>query len=440
MLCIDNRGCIMKNITKIMSLALIAILLVSCRGNVAGGTTTSISDLSENEIKTSSNTDTNGSTSTSTSSAPAENLMTYTSYSVETYIKSLYTGNVVYNETAMVLQNNDGSFDDVTLMYNIEKIYAVYDFRLMVKYEEGSDYVVKNGKLSFPKSSRIMNFKKNELYPSTSQPQLDNPGRGTVDGLGDTPYVYFQGGSFMSEHQIAVTYRHTDAWKGETVKYKGNLIPKTAAKLKANQPVKMFALGDSITAGSDSSAATGILPKSPGYVLMAENALKNVYNYNLTYKNLGAGGTNSEGALSRAYAEIVGQNPDLVTIAYGMNDFRNSTETFTSNIKKTIELIRTTHPDCEFLLISTMHPNPKCNLFAYNGNPDNNYIRFEKALLNLESSMTGVAVVPVTSMHNSLMTRKKYEDATGSNYNHPNDFMMRVYCQAVLDTMLENRK
>ena len=47
-----------------------------------------------------------------------------------------------------------------------------------------------------------------------------------------------------------------------------------------------------------------------------------------------------------------------------------------------------------------------------------------------------MAIVPVTSMHKSLLEKKRYYDMTGNNVNHPNDFMARIYAQTVNKTIL----
>ena len=50
----------------------------------------------------------------------------------------------------------------------------------------------------------------------------------------------------------------------------------------------------------------------------------------------------------------------------------------------------------------------------------------------------GVAVVNMTAMHQSLLSRKRYEDMTGNNVNHPNDYLARVYAQTLFATLQDN--
>ena len=43
----------------------------------------------------------------------------------------------------------------------------------------------------------------------------------------------------------------------------------------------------------------------------------------------------------------------------------------------------------------------------------------------------------MTSVHKSLLERKHFYDMTGSNLNHPNDFLARVYAQSLLSALIE---
>lgn len=72
---------------------------------------------------------------------------------------------------------------------------------------------------------------------------------------------------------------------------------------------------------------------------------------------------------------------------------------------------------------------------------------FEEEMLKLETE--GIAVVQVTSLHESVMNAKKrngvsgedilgYVDTSGNNVNHPNDFFTRLYAQALYATITED--
>jgi len=71
-----------------------------------------------------------------------------------------------------------------------------------------------------------------------------------------------------------------------------------------------------------------------------------------------SGATSDWGA--RMSARMVASlNPDLVTIAFGQNDFwGTSAEMFAKNIANIIHSVRERHPKAEFLLVSTLRFDP----------------------------------------------------------------------------------
>ena len=48
-----------------------------------------------------------------------------------------------------------------------------------------------------------------------------------------------------------------------------------------------------------------------------------------------------------------------------------------------------------------------------------------------------LAVADLTQMHaDLLLAGKRYRDMTGNNINHPNDYLIRVYAQVILKTLI----
>ena len=48
----------------------------------------------------------------------------------------------------------------------------------------------------------------------------------------------------------------------------------------------------------------------------------------------------------------------------------------------------------------------------------------------------GDILVNMTDVHDHLLTRKRFVDMTGNNINHPNDYLIRVYAQVILKTLI----
>jgi hypothetical protein len=43
----------------------------------------------------------------------------------------------------------------------------------------------------------------------------------------------------------------------------------------------------------------------------------------------------------------------------------------------------------------------------------------------------GLAVADAWTIHGEMLKRKSYADMTGNNFNHPNDFLIRIIAQSV---------
>jgi hypothetical protein len=70
------------------------------------------------------------------------------------------------------------------------------------------------------------------------------------------------------------------------------------------------------------------------------------------------------------------------------------------------------------------------------GNELTSVFEFEKILLSLEEKYP-LAVADLTQMHaDLLLAGKRYRDMTGNNINHPNDYLIRVYAQVILKTLI----
>ncbi|MBX2924337.1 MAG: hypothetical protein KF746_19200 [Chitinophagaceae bacterium] len=66
-------------------------------------------------------------------------------------------------------------------------------------------------------------------------------------------------------------------------------------------------------------------------------------------------------------------------------------------------------------------------------NPDAIQSQIQKAyqqpLLELEGP--GIAIADMTAVHEELLRHKAYQDMTGNNVNHPNDYLARWYAQVI---------
>jgi hypothetical protein len=177
-------------------------------------------------------------------------------------------------------------------------------------------------------------------------------------------------------------------------------------------------------------------PYMPSWAEMVTAKLRYTYGYDaITKINRGSGGSGTYWGKTAADMWINSADPDLVVIAFGMNQPHSSKQEFKFDIKSIIATVHAEHPDAEFLLVSCMMPNKASVNFARHKLADQ-----EAALYELQEELAksgiGVGVVPVHSVFASMEAiGKKYVDYTSNNINHPNDFASRVYAQMILEAL-----
>ena len=141
--------------------------------------------------------------------------------------------------------------------------------------------------------------------------------------------------------------------------------------------------------------------------------------------NFSVGGTSSAWGLKNI-DKVIDVKPDLVIIAFGMNDSAGVPAVqYTANIRGMIDAVRKRNPDAEFILVATMQGNAdwvtlKQELFP----------AYREALVGMVGP--GVALADLTGVWKEMLRHKADRDLTGNGVNHPNDFGHRVYAQVLL--------
>ncbi len=346
-------------------------------------------------------------------------------YEFDKYIKSYWGGNTVINEMFMPLENEDGTIDPIPLMYKADKILSLNNSLLTETYKEGTDYLLHDGKVQILKSGSIKTVKYKDYY-------LDNLIPGGCFGRTGGGYIYFGENDAMHKLQLAVSYTHSDKWTHSIPPYQGELLPDTISKLKNKLHLNVVFFGDSITVGANASGFIGVEPFTDDWCTMTIKALKKFYGYeDISYINTAVGGTASKWGEENANELVAKHKPDLVFIAFGMNDGsgRIKHEDYKHNISSIMNTVKQTNPDCEFILISTMLPNSEVAGFY----------GLQEEYLPVLNSLKGIktAVADVTTIHKQLLQSKRYFDMSGNNVNHPNDFLARLYAQIMSKTLYE---
>jgi acetyl esterase/lipase len=230
-----------------------------------------------------------------------------------------------------------------------------------------------------------------------------------------------------------MTYRRkAEAWPSPLPSFDEKGLPITIQKMQNKEAVSIVLLGDSISTGCNASGWANSAPHQPPYQDLLLQHLKETYSPNITLTNLAVGGTSTPWGITRI-PDVVAAKPDLVVLAFGMNDSSGrSAEEYKANTAEMIRACRESSPKTEFILVATMLGNSdwvtlKHDLFA----------QYRDALAEL--AQPGVALADMTSIWAEMLKRKKDWDLTGNGVNHPNDFGHRVYAQ-VLTTLLVQSK
>ena len=369
-----------------------------------------------------------------------------TEFNLDKYLTPVWSGNVSYAESAFVRQNKNGKVDPIQLLYDIDEIVSVRSFDLKTKYVEGIDYKVTNGKLEILEGGSIPVLEYSKYHLSTyvndglqtQIPASDNSGTAYI--LSETTKT----NPGMSAWSLAVTYKHTSKSVITKPVDNSSVFEEFVLKLENGEDVKAVFYGDSITYGWAASNTEEVsrAPYCPSYPNLAMDYLENKYGITVTRANHSRSGETTNWAKEYAnYTKVVDENPDIVILAFGMNDAGGiDTNTFVANIKG---IMRNITADCKekwnkdvpIVLVGSMLPNaevgfqPGSCLLGY-------HHEYAEALQDLKYNKANFAFANVTKAHEQMLTRKVFQDTTSSNSNHPNDYMHRVYAQVVLRTIL----
>ena len=346
-------------------------------------------------------------------------------YDLNDYTAYYWEGGRTVNEAVLPMREENGDIEPIALMYPINSIVSVWNAELTIPYLPGRDYTVENGCLVIPAGSTIPVLDHDRLYLSEL---LDANGfEATKSG-----YIFFSEGDFFHKAQLAVTYTHTAAWQGQIPPAQGGLLPHTLSKLANGQTLNVVYYGDSVTAGCNSSSVIQAAPYAPRWTDMVTQRIQALYpDASVNAWNEAVGGADSAWGEKNA-ALVASHQPDLVIIAFGLNDAsrQGRAEAYQQSIQSILDTVLTAAPDCEFILVSSMRSNAEAWEFQGEKLP-----AYRKALLALTGQ--GVVMADMTTLHEDLLARKQYRDMTGNNINHCNDFLARAYAQLVLRTLEE---
>lgn len=325
---------------------------------------------------------------------------------------------------------DSGERPRASLLFHPEMIVRVTSATREIVFEEGRDYHFdeQSQTFSLPKGSRIHFLNLEQLYPlmSSDAPKIAKRAGDTSRG------IYFDNQAGYHELQVEVTYECMPGqWKGYVPKFAGDQLPLTMKKLRAGEPFHLMLCGDSISAGYNASKFTKAKPGCPAYGELVALALQKHFGSKVTFTNHAVSGWTTGRGLSHATEMKIGkQQPDLVIIAFGMNDvFAQNASAYQKNVQDLMAAIRADSPNAEFILVASMLGNAKW------GMPMEQFPLHRDALRDLCGP--GVVLADLTAVWQELLQHKSFYDLTGNGVNHPNDFGHGIYAQTITALLID---
>ena len=367
-----------------------------------------------------------------------------TKFNLTKYLYPIWKGTTSYAEAAFVREAENGHVAPIKMLYPIEEIVSVRSADLATEYVYGTDYYVDDeGCLCIIEDGNIPVLKYEDYYfelsaeehkannLATKFPEANNAGWG---------YIRAEIGSGkpgMSAWTLAVTYTHSEDSIVTAPADKSEKFEEFLYKLQAGEDITMVSTGDSITDGWSASGkpTVHIAPYCPPYNTLVENFIKKTFDVKIKHYNVGVSGSNTDGGVGKL-DEICQKDPDLVLIAFGMNDGCSKDPLdYINNINKMVSTIEEKCPDACIVVVGTCLPNAEVAWSPGGQSILKYHIDYIDVLKAAEESWNNAAHADVTTANVEMFERKVYQDVTGSNSNHPNYYMHRISAQIILNTI-----
>ena len=322
-------------------------------------------------------------------------------YEINEIMRPLWETDFVFRESVLNVRRGD-KFEESKLLFRPESIVEVWNSSLDRRYQEGVDYEMTAEGLRLTAETRAPFGRTEEMFP----PQAFNrPGEATRPLLKGGNLLLSE--AYYKPRQLTVSYRSRNkTWNGPRFAAKSDLLRRTTSMLQAGKALKVVVTGDSVTRGGSASGYGGSPPYQPSWTYLVAEYLE---------KNTGAriDLTNAAGLFAPSF--FVEAKPDLVILQSvspaGLRFFR-----------PIIEMLRRAKLPTEIIVLLPLQTNPQ----AIKTEPYQEYLN---TLHKMERP--GLAVADAWTLHGEMLKRKSYMDMTGNNFNHPNDFLIRVIAQSV---------
>jgi hypothetical protein len=322
-------------------------------------------------------------------------------YEINEIMRPLWETDSVFRETVLNVRSGD-TFEESKLLFRPDRIVEVWSHSLDRRYQEGVDFEMTAEGLRLLAGTRAPFGRPEEMFP----PQAFNrPGEATRPLLTGGNLLLSE--AYYKPRQLTVSYQsQSKTWNGPRLVAKPELLPRSTSMLQAGKPLKVIVTGDSVARGGSASGYGGSPPYQPSWSYLVAEYLE---------KNTGSriDLTNAAGLFAPSF--FVEAKPDLVVLESvspaGLRFFR-----------PIIEMLRREKLPTEIIILLPLQTNPRAI-------KTESYQEYLTVLHKMERP--GLAVADAWTLHAEMLKRKSYMDMTGNNFNHPNDFLIRVIAQSV---------
>lgn len=336
-----------------------------------------------------------------------------------------WRSNRIFGESLFFIKEAPDTRPQARLLFPPSTDVQLTSASRQIHYTSPDDYLVEmeTGIVSLPDGSRIPYKNRADLYPAIGQEYCMSHKRGD-ERVG----LYFGEGHLFHDQQVEACYEHQSPWRGFVPGSQLDRLPRVAEKPKAPVPLKICVIGDSISAGCNASALADVPPRMPPYPDLWVEAIRRHRPGEVILENFAVSGTGMKYGLE-VVEKVMDEAPDLVVIAYGMNDVGfTPVEDYVSHLTRILKTIKDRNSATDVILIASMLGNPE---WVYT--PREKFLVFRDALESL--CQPGIALADMTSLWAGLLKVKSYHDLTGNGVNHPNDFGHRLYAQVLLELL-----
>jgi lysophospholipase L1-like esterase len=345
-----------------------------------------------------------------------------------------WNSSVVYRESSVLIQVAEAQPPTARLAFEASKVLAVTVASSSRPLMEGRDWTLCEDRrtLIFPGSLPLDSISAEQMFPPS-----DTPNSYRHRASDPQQNLLYQPGRWFHDRNIEINYQRAgqlagDAPADSTNCYQPELMKRTLAKLQCGQPLHIAISGDSISTGLDASFVSFAPPYQMGYPELVAAQIQDTFNCQVALTNRAVAGWSVANGNQDTEAMIAAR-PDLIIIAYGMNDVgRRDPDWYAQQTRQLVATFQSRLPEADILLVASMLGNAE-----WIHTPREMFARYRDELRKLTGP--GVALADLTEVWQLLLRHKHDLDLTGNGLNHPNDFGHRLYAQAILSVLVEKK-